>query len=422
NDPSSGEIVGVILGSIAGGIAAQIATQQAKNFLTFDPTKLSDLSFLRSLWEVLMRPVEGTLSIKSNRNVTMTAGKGKAMIPTSLMSNYASKGWKNHMNKDEKAAKDLGSTIEGVLIEATRVINTFYEEIQFSEETIRKLSNEFHTHLSFFNSEENKLNDTSQSTIQTLKTKSSEELLNYITDNLCPQLQPADGKENNIEITESLRKFKNNFDTLKRHLDYINEHTKDELLKKINQQLEREKKLQGSNNWPLFVATFNSKEGREQILGSSILSDKKGMKRTVFVAILDIYNDQITHPIIGDVANDEQWNDLINGIEFKNDPKDKEGGVLNSFATALGAELLPVITSGAVTVEDDNVKVFDSGQKLFNRNGCAGPRVLWDVASNGNILVSNSAQHTYQLNLASNGWEPVLNAGLNGLKDYLKKS
>ena len=190
----------------------------------------------------------------------------------------------------------------------------------------------------------------------------------------------------------------------------------------INSELEKNIVWDGS--WTLFTQAISSTEGQKAILNSTdILSDKTEMTRKVFVAILEKYDDHIKLPNKpGDLySTSVSWATFINGIEFENKPETKAEGALNSFATALGAELLPVVTGGILTVEDGNVKPFDSIKKLVNANGCAGPRVAWDVVNNGNILVSNSAQHTYQLNSASNGWEPVLNPGLDSLKKHLKE-
>lgn len=74
-------------GTIIGSVAKSAMVGATKTFLKFDVTKLADVSFLRSVYEIIMRPVDGSLTITSKRNVMVQAGKGKVSTPASYLSN-----------------------------------------------------------------------------------------------------------------------------------------------------------------------------------------------------------------------------------------------------------------------------------------------------------------------------------------------
>lgn len=59
-------------GTSWGGVAGKVATDLIGDFVNFD------LSFLRTIWESIVPPKEGTLKIKSNRYLMLEAGKGAA--------------------------------------------------------------------------------------------------------------------------------------------------------------------------------------------------------------------------------------------------------------------------------------------------------------------------------------------------------
>lgn len=429
------ETVGAMVGSIFGNLAAQILVEQSKNFLGFDPTKLTDVSFLRSMWEVLMRPVEGTLSIKSNRNVTMTAGKGKAMIPTSLMSQCAPQGWMNKMNEDEKAAKDLGSDIQRLLEYVESKIDSFYAAHIKWRKKIKKVSTLLFECLRALTVCSDRLSGNGMEILKNLIDKPDVEsmLESAVTirrdrERLSLQVQANDGEGvfKGVFKSNIIQKYVNDFNM---YYDYPSFYyallvpwNQDKLLQDINELLDPDLQIAWDNNWTLFAKSIDLPGGCKNILDvESIPSDCKGMKRKVFVAILKKCDDQIKLPHEPGAlySNDDSWSEFINGIEFTNKPKAEDAS--NSGWKAFGAELPSVFGDAVEFDEDGKMKTFDSIKKLFNINGCAGPRATWDVVGNGNILVSNSAQHTYQLNSESSGWEPVLNAGLNGLKEYLKK-
>ena len=59
------------------GMGKKVVSQAIKDFVS----PFVDVSLARSVWETILRPVEGTALIKSHRYMKLEAGSGKAMIP-----------------------------------------------------------------------------------------------------------------------------------------------------------------------------------------------------------------------------------------------------------------------------------------------------------------------------------------------------
>lgn len=70
-----------ILGGSASGFGADVATAVAKK-LADKLTNIIDLSVIRAAIEIVFRPAEGALRIKSNRFLMLEAGKGQCVYPT----------------------------------------------------------------------------------------------------------------------------------------------------------------------------------------------------------------------------------------------------------------------------------------------------------------------------------------------------
>lgn len=81
-NPESGSYLGGMLFGTILGTAANMVT---KTFAGIDFEKCFDFTFLRCVMDSVLRPVEGTLSLKSNRNTIITAGAGKVTVPTDYL-------------------------------------------------------------------------------------------------------------------------------------------------------------------------------------------------------------------------------------------------------------------------------------------------------------------------------------------------
>lgn len=84
--------------------AAQALMQKTVSFI--------DLSALRCTWETVLKPIEGTLEIKSNRFLKLEAGKGSACYPDTALSKEAfNKDTADHVHKYGRPFKGIAQTI-----------------------------------------------------------------------------------------------------------------------------------------------------------------------------------------------------------------------------------------------------------------------------------------------------------------------
>lgn len=116
-------------------IIVKMATNAATSFIG---DKAIDLSMVRSFWEVVFRPLNGTMAIKSNRHLLLEAGKGQAELPieamkatkpfnvTQIFPNYPYylieeyvKSIKNNGIEMQKALADAYAAVKGVDIRDT---------------------------------------------------------------------------------------------------------------------------------------------------------------------------------------------------------------------------------------------------------------------------------------------------------------
>lgn len=89
-----------------------------------------DLSFIRSILEVFIRPVDGTLSIKSNRYLMLGAGNGK---PAPAGSNYRQFDDSQEMGMEAKnlvfAVPFIDETLQKYVATYIKLFNTVYEKL-----------------------------------------------------------------------------------------------------------------------------------------------------------------------------------------------------------------------------------------------------------------------------------------------------
>ena len=89
-----------------------------------DFLKLADLSIVRSLMEVLLRPIDGTLNVKSNNYLMLESGQGQVQVP---LDRYAP-----HYQKQYKMEETAKQIVYGKIAEYIRLINA--SMLQFERE------------------------------------------------------------------------------------------------------------------------------------------------------------------------------------------------------------------------------------------------------------------------------------------------
>lgn len=103
----------------AEGIGKKLVSQAVKDFVS----PFVDVSLARSVWETILRPVEGTALIKSHRYMKLEAGSGKAMIQHNR---YSSAKNELIVSSDEmKKTENIIKQIVLLLTEINTKIDTF---------------------------------------------------------------------------------------------------------------------------------------------------------------------------------------------------------------------------------------------------------------------------------------------------------
>ena len=89
---------------------------------------ITDLSLLRTVWEALLKPVAGTMTIQSGRYLLLTAGGGKVEIPSK---GYSVKGMSKSMKEDK------GATLLNTLRFIDTMTNTWIDTLYTKYEAVR---------------------------------------------------------------------------------------------------------------------------------------------------------------------------------------------------------------------------------------------------------------------------------------------
>lgn len=438
-----------VLNSLVGA-AAKALTTRFTGFRSFKKN-ISDLTFLRSSWEVLMRPVEGSLKLHSNRNTLITAGKGKAMVPVSLMStakigisdNTIGVLANNSYNTNEfvlmvKMFKEVDNAISEfnnqVLQALDLLASTEFKTAEYMKDFLIFGANEDarikYTGSSIVNYDVNvvyaKLIDLGVAaekiteTLEDFEWDDNEEIYPFVIDSLH---NAKDQHEKMLKIaTES--KILNDPDSEFNKIikDIVNKYQLN--INYVN--------IKGVETL-LSVNIFKNNELRDYLLRKEQKRTILKFRKTIFWIILDrMLKDKIALKPDesikkgGDLINgsNTDWSKMVNALNVVSSPV-SEGAV----AAQLLGSAIDTLTFGLTSVASDGFTKQAIGgdlkkniKRTFNINGEAGPRSVWDTAAGGSILLSNSPAMTYKLNEESTGWEPVENPGLLTLKAYLKQA
>lgn len=427
--------------SLAGSILKKIAVGASLDYLgVFDPTKLADVSFMRSCWEVIMRPVEGSLKLNSKRNVMMTAGKGNVTVPASSLSHATimSKS-KSGLNKLSDLGEENARKYEPVkdgFVALKEIIDTVFSSYRTSVERIRRKIKE----------------------------------VQKLTVNLPTVYKQGVVKDNKFTILDSLLRegkladYSRIYDLIDEEELYIlrqtnrNEANRAGIAWRIYNEI---KTMYNASNipnisdsfmdhysllpadWRKVLAYFTPKACYDELLKTIAFREEtiemskviqKQLFRDVCYKILTECED-LTNLYLGNVkdesgneipanliiTSDDAWKFMVNAIVDKK-PTTPDGKAMSSFK-AFTSNITPLLTAGVVGYDPDKgVSFFDSIQKLINYNGVSGPRSAWDVGNNGSILLSNSSGTTYELSSKGNSWQEHSNCTYLSVIDFLKSA
>ena len=436
--------------------SAQNIYEEAKNF--------TDLSFIRNCWEVLMRPVEGTLTIRSKRNVLMTAGLGKAWIPTSLISKTGTalegggKLWKlglsatfgEENNQDLDYLHNKGFLILSLLRYTKQEVKNFYYNFSrqlYHINTLKKKAYEkMHFHMSMFYTDNFNSNIDVTKEDGMLKAAWDDYKIGGLKDMLAPDFTDYYPRKNMyekwakeyIEIYEELRKAVKKFKE-----EYVD--NEDTLYKSIERHWGgdafEKKKYKGPES-PIVSTSealnieLNSSEDLAKLLKKPIAIPagltKMVMKKCIYDVLRGFDDSQLFS--IDDEApigtaitdeSDEKWQEFVDAIvpyKMSEEEKAKEKGKQK------GLEVLNTLVAPFLAEFGVERNITKNGQwwsvpgiyELVNWKGAAGPRAFCAYTGAGNILRSNNRGFTYKLDDDDAGFEAMRNPDLDAIKEYLR--
>ncbi|MGM9699501.1 MAG: phage baseplate assembly protein V [Prevotella sp.] len=431
---------------------------EAKNF--------TDLTFIRSCWEIIMRPVEGTLTIQSKRNVVMVAGLGKAWLPTSLLSKSGTSiepnGWslKNiHILEGEEASQkskyfnNKGFAIISLLREVKQEVNNFYFKLSKDIYHIHMLEKAFDNCRIFSGSDahnimkEEIVNKILDSGFDLISLAWNDELKLKDKDDLLKKEFKSGFFERKNEHEKMALEFIETYNNLVEALKVFKEQFSDTMLlyKNIKRHWERDYytnigfvALKKSDIPDMKAVTDNYFDGTvkkfREIVDDrlKISSDKsKKVMRQIMCAVINGFKGArvfdiepgsvLDTPASYGNIDDEQWQKAVESIvphqntddELASDQKQK---MKNELITSL---LGPLAAEFGVQVDEHGSWSVPGVQGLLNWKGAAGPRAFSEYTGAGNILLSNNKGFTYKLDDDSAGFEAMRNPDLQAVKEYL---
>lgn len=450
-DFSGADFLGLV-GSMAGKIAAASATAALQAGLEIDFSKLCDLKFIRAVTETIIRPVEGTLKIASNRNIVMTSGKGNVTVPKSLMSkakkfqeDCSTVEWNQSQDfyKDKAIQQAIQTlvtvtaNIDQKVASVRQAINTFNTSINNipdveSDGLIDAIKNDYRAALKknklfdfikLRNIKDNKLEcvgvnlifkapdaqaggapqEGAQAVVAQpeVADPALEQKKATFVENLNAAIAAYEGVIRAFQGITAEAELKNK----KTDIDFLSGLTRVDKIRLKNMNGGTPPHLPEIKFSPIFLYDDSSKQYECNFV-------EKNFKRICLGMIISACSETLVCSPFGNVntSNDNDWQMFVDSI--KKVPQSKTSSFFSNLASGLGS----------IVGIDADTQGNNSAGKLFNWNGQAGPRAVWETGGAGGILISNNAGKTYKLKETGDGWESIDNPGVTALKEFLKTS
>lgn len=436
--------------------SAQNIYEEAKNF--------TDLSFIRNCWEVLMRPVEGTLTIRSKRNVLMTAGLGKAWIPTSLISKTGTalegggKWWKlglsatfgEENNQDLDYLHNKGFVILSLLRYTKQEVKNFYynfsRQLYHINTLVKKCDDTIWLPFATCCNDDFKANidiDKKGGMLKAAwddyKIKGLKGMLADDYTNYSPKKNFYEKIANNYinayeELRKAVKKFKEFYVDNENSLhDSIGRHWEGDAFTEKKYKAPDAPIVSTSDALEIEIKSADdlAKLIKKPVTIPTGLT-KVVMKKCIYEVLrgfddADYFSIDDEAPSLDAIADDsdEKWQEFIDAIvPYKMTEADKKKAESekkwNEITNALVAPLASTIGIERNVTKNGQWWSVPGIHELVNWKGAAGPRTYCEYTGAGNILLSNNKGFTYKLDDDAAGFEAMRNPDLDAIKEYLR--
>lgn len=425
------EIVGAVT-KVAGSAVGSALKNSLKTASGIDLGKSVDLSFVRNVWEIIFRPVEGSLSAKAGRNLMLSAGPGKCTVPADTLSNAwmpkpvsTIKPWKLALQafrpsgftntEEENAKKNNGPDIAKVMDAYCKLIDEEFKEVK---ELVPAVNKPYIAILDLIDFHfKNVLKENITETIKKDLIDGKFRFENYLKDKVkftALQLFNTDLLLDAVSL-------------LNEKLEKLDKHLKGEILSeklntfKVHHNLESTGDFKGFEESPITIELCSELYGdrydttkKTSIVNNGIedallTKTQTSLKRFISASIMirsglfEIKKDE-KWEILEFIPNldnmdDNAWKDFCTKqIRFKQ--FDKLSETQKTVSSVAGSFLSGVGLNDIVSYNDAKGEWSWMGglKKTFNINGQAGPRAIWDSSSGkGTILISNNDKNSYLL-------------------------
>ena len=413
---------GLGISALAAGLTGAVSIGETALWAEFPWTKeiskLADLSFLRSSWEIIVRPVEGSLKLQSKRNTIITAGNGKVSVPRNSISDalvlrkykFVKLSKINYLKIEsliqslKEAHNGSYDTYRNRIIEVCNCITIDYSYLQSIQEALKQ---DFKDDI--------QLNERGEFIKQLYQRITREEKL--------PNWNEVVINNNNHANKETSYNYcVEYFNEARSLFDIIKNKGKKEYVDKIKNTIKKAIKDNDDTFISLNTSFVDNLWSETTMFGFNLMSNdifdgiddinaddnrKKTSCRTlifnfVTVCLEKYFSSNNTYNAAADNQN-ALWTTWKNSIASKTNNQKMEpspfGGLVDKFT--LG------ITNFAQCGFGLNLNALRNGSfgRLINYNGVVGPRSVWGNPKEGHILLSNNKAKTMSLNDDGTVWQ-----------------
>lgn len=413
-----------------GGAMATMAMGVAWNSITSalpwakEITKLTDLSFLRSTWEIIIRPVEGSLKLQSKRNTIITAGKGRAAVPSENLSDAKVLGEKKNgkvgfvefNSEQNQVSLDIVALIDALKNAHDNCYDTYRKNME-------KISRNINDIIDKLGSIQGSLNDNFKNDIAlSVRNNCYNKIYRKIM--VGEELAKWDTVLNALNNHSSVKTKYNDCAKLLRkaigaYKDIRDKYKKDyeDSIKKAikrNTNVNVDLKTNFVENLWTNTTMFNVDIAQDEIANTIVTKlqedgyKKKSRRKLIYQFVTESLRDYLKlTPNANYIYDDTDDDEDVLWVAWLTHLKSNQG-LLKTESNQLGG-LVDKLTLGITNFAqsgfyNDPFKTGFAG-KLLNAHGIAGPRSVWGLQQEGQVLITNKYAKTMRINNDGNGWE-----------------